>query len=576
MKNKALPTIFGLVFFMVGFGIFIGLGVKPVWEWHGMKNWDETTARLTAAELISSTDSDGGTTYRVEAEYQYDYGGRRYSGDRVGIFGGGDNVGSFQEDLGKRLEKAHKQNRPVPVFVNPQSPGEAVLNRDMRWEMLGFASVFGIVFGCVGGGFLYYIWRGGRRRTVEDNPEILDKPWLANNKWQSPTLLSDAKFGMQAMWFFAVIWNAMTCYLPFIAYQEITEKQNYPILIALLFNIVGLGLIYAAIKATREWRRFGPAPLTLDPFPAALGGHAGGYVDVNLPYDPSARFDITLTNLVGSYSRSGSERRYREKAVWQDSLFAHTEAGPKGTRVFFRFNLPDDLEQSDAESKSSLQEKTQIWRLSFHTDITGTDFSRQYDIPVYRTAEKTSRHLPDRELSMMQEKNAETLEAAVKDSIPLRYGASGTEIFFPAGRNIGLGLYLIVFGLIFAGAGGFIIWKEAAYIFGSIFATVGSLVVFSGFYTFGNSLLVTTDGTYLKTLRSLFGIPLKRRQLRIDLIKDIVKHSSFQTQKGTKFEMSYSLRVIGNQGEKLTIAEGLKGASKADAAIKYIAQQLNL
>ena len=118
--------------------------------------------------------------------------------------------------------------------------------------------------------------------------------------------------------------------------------------------------------------------------------------------------------------------------------------------------------------------------------------------------------------------------------------------------------------------------QAGSYFIGGIFILVGSLIVIGGFYTFGNSLLVTTDGVYLKTLRSVFGVPVKRRQLRKDLITDIVKHSSFQSQQGTKITMSYEVRAIGNQGEKLTIAEGLKGASKADAAIKYIAQQLNL
>lgn len=576
MKNRIVATLFGLVFFLAGMGIFVWLGIKPVIEWQGMKSWEESTARLTAAELISSTDNDGGTTYRVEAEYQYDYGGRRYSGERVGIFEGGDNIGSFQEELGKKLEQAHKNNRPVPVFVNPQNPGEAVLNRDMRWGMLGFASIFGIVFGGVGGGFVYFTWRGGRRKTAEDNPEIREKPWLANHKWQSPTILSDAKFGMQAMWFFAVIWNAMTCYLPFVAYQEVTEKQNYPVLIALLFNIVGIGIIYAALKATMEWRRFGTAPLTLDPFPAAIGGHAGGYVDVNLPYDPAARFEFTLTHIAGSYRRSGGKTRYREKAEWQDSLYAHTEAGPRGTRVFFQFNLPEGAEESDAVTPDSMDAERHIWRLELHADLPGADFTRQYDIPVYNTAEKSSRSLPERERGMMQAKNAEILANAVKETIPLRFGGSGAELFYPAGRNIGLGLSLLCFGLIFAGAGAVAWLKADAYFIGGIFMTVGGLIVFSGFYSFGNSLQVTTDGVYLKTVRRIFGFPVLRRQLRKDLITDIVKHSSFQSQQGSKITMSYEIRAIGNQGEKLTIAEGLKGASKADAAIKYIAQQLNL
>jgi len=577
MIKKLFPTIFGLVFFMAGLGIFIWMGVRPALEWQGMKNWEKTTATLVMAELKSSTDSDGGTTYRATAEYQYEYGGRRYSGERVSVFDMSDNIGSFQKDLGRKLEKAYKKNKSVPVYVNPQSPGETVLNREMRWGMLGFVSIFGIVFCGVGGGLAYFFWRGNsRRKAAESNPAFKDQPWLANDKWQSPTLLSDAKFGMKMMWVFAIIWNAMTCYMPFIAYQEVVEKHNDAALLMLLFNIAGLGIIYAAIKATREWKRFGTAPLTLDPFPAAIGGHAGGYVDVKLPYDPSMRFEIILTNIVGRYSRSGSERRYRESAKWQDSLYAHIEPGPQGTRVFFQFNIPEGLPESDAENLTSVHEERHIWRLGLHADLPGADFMRQYDIPVYDTAHKTSRSLPDRELGMMQAKNAEILDAAVKETIPLRFGASGAELFYPAGRNIGLGFFLLFVGLVFAGAGAFVMWKEFAYIFGGIFVLVGSMIVMGGFYTFGNSLLVTTDGVYLKTLRSIFGIPVKRRQLRKDLIENIVKHSSFQSQQGEKITMSYQIRAIGNQGEKLTIAEGITGASKADVAIKYIAQQLNL
>ncbi|MBL1147339.1 MAG: DUF3592 domain-containing protein [Pseudomonadota bacterium] len=577
MKKKLFPTVFGMIFFAAGFGIFIWMGARPAIEWQGMKNWDETTAHLVSAELSSSTDSDGGTTYRAKAEYQYEYGGRRYSGDRVAVFDMSDNIGSFQEDLGRKLERAYKKNKAVPVYVNPSDPGEAVLNRDMRWGMLGFVSIFGVVFCGAGGGFIYFVWRGSSgKRAQEGDPVLQDKPWLANAKWQSPTILSDAKFGMKMMWVFAVIWNAMTCYLPFIAYQEVVEKHNNVAVIALIFNIVGLGLIYAAIKATREWRRFGTAPLTLDPFPGAIGGHAGGYVDVKLPYDPSMRFEITLTNIAGSYSRSGSERRYREKAKWQDSLYAHTEAGPEGTRVFFQFKIPEGMNESDAESLTSMHEERHIWRLGLHADLPGADFIRQYDIPVYDTEHKTSRSLPERELGMMQNKNAEILDAAVKETIPLRFGASGAELFYPAGRNIGLGFSLICIGAIFAGGGVFALIHAGSYFLSGIFMLVGSLIVIGGLYTFGNSLLVTTDGVYLKTVRRVFGIPVKRRQLRIDLIENIIKHSSFQSQQGTKITMSYEIRAIGNQGEKLTIAEGLKGASKTDVALKYIAQQLNL
>jgi hypothetical protein len=42
-------------------------------------------------------------------------------------------------------------------------------------------------------------------------------------------------------------------------------------LIRLLFPLVGIWLIACAIRRTREWRRFGAAPVTLDPVPGSIG-----------------------------------------------------------------------------------------------------------------------------------------------------------------------------------------------------------------------------------------------------------------------------------------------------------------
>ena len=88
---------------------------------------------------------------------------------------------------------------------------------------------------------------------------------------------------MWAAWAFAIFWNAISAVTPFIAYREVVSNDNYIALVALLFPLVGIGLLIWALRRTFEWRRFGPAPVTLDPFPGSIGGHVGGTVDIN-PY----------------------------------------------------------------------------------------------------------------------------------------------------------------------------------------------------------------------------------------------------------------------------------------------------
>ena len=39
---------------------------------------------------------------------------------------------------------------PAPVWVNPDAPGESIIDRDIRWGLVGFKSIFLFVFGGVG------------------------------------------------------------------------------------------------------------------------------------------------------------------------------------------------------------------------------------------------------------------------------------------------------------------------------------------------------------------------------------------------------------------------------------------
>ena len=158
---------------------------------------------------------------------------------------------------------------------------------------------------------------------------------------------------MWGAWFFAIVWNLVSAVTPFIAYREVVGKGNYVALVALLFPLIGIGLLVWAVRRTLEWRRFGPVPVTLDPFPGSIGGHVGGTVDLAVPFDPSLRVEATLTGLESYVSGSGRNRSRRERAKWQDARLAHAEPGGRGVlgrrlrgrtrdgRVQWRSRLPD-------------------------------------------------------------------------------------------------------------------------------------------------------------------------------------------------------------------------------------------
>ncbi|HRZ83556.1 MAG TPA: DUF3592 domain-containing protein, partial [Candidatus Hydrogenedentes bacterium] len=107
--------------------------------------------------------------------------GRKYRGDRVSMYTGSDNVGSFHQRVHRQLKERWSGNRPYHCYVNPDNPSEAVLYRDLRIGLLAFHLVFGTVFGGFG---ILLIWgvvsmagRSARRSKHADQPWLVRKDW---------------------------------------------------------------------------------------------------------------------------------------------------------------------------------------------------------------------------------------------------------------------------------------------------------------------------------------------------------------------------------------------------------------
>ena len=569
MKGRIFVTLFALPFFGVGVWMLWSVGTTFHDAWR-MQSWQPVPAQLTAAgyETHSGDDSD---TYKAYASYSYRYGAQTYTGDRVGLAGGGDNIGSYQTDIGNRLSRMHSRGESITVWVDPDAPAQSIIDRSIRWGLVGFKSIFLFVFGGIGLGLLVYTWT----RPKEKDASLMqyqESPWLLNDAWQTPAIRSGSKAAMWGAWAFAAFWNAISSVTPFVAYREVVENENYVALVALVFPLVGLGLLTWAVRRTLEWRRFGPAPVTLDPFPGSIGGHVGGTIDLNMPFDSTAKFHVTLTNLHSYVSGSGKNRSRKESAEWQDELVAHAEPGSKGTRLTFRFDVPDGLDEADAEQNGDSYYR---WRLNLRAELAGTDVDRDYDIPVYATAQQ-SRDLPDRALQRNQDEQDSIADNRVRDLVRIKHRPMAKAMFYPAGRHLLPNLVGVFFGAVFAGAGWFLVTQEGHTIFGGIFGGVGVLIALGAFYMMTNSLEVSQDGTSVNTLRRWLGIPVSRRSMPRSQFARFEKKSSMKTQSGGRHVIYYAINMIDHDGNKMAVGEGFKGESDAKAAIRMIARELGL
>ena len=568
MKSKIFPFIFGLPFLAVGAWMTIAIG-SAVSDAMFMSNWSAVPAKVLKGgyERHAGGNAD---TYEAYVEYQYRYEGLDYRGDRVGIMSGADNIGDYQQNVGRKL--ANAKGAQVTVYVNPDDPQQSIYDPELRWAMVGIKGIFLLVFGGMGLRLIVSAMVTRNKETNENKSADLQPPWLANADWQGGAIRSNAKSSMYFAWGFAACWNLICAPVIFILPGEVLDEGNLAALMGLLFPVVGVGLIVWAVRRTREWRTFGPAPLLLDPFPGAIGGHVGGTLDVTLPYDARHQFVLTLTLLRSSVSGSGKNRKRSESAKWQETQTAHASFGGQGTRLTFRFDVPGGLEESDANKDGGTY---YIWRLNLSANLPGADLDRDYEIPVYATG-KVSTRLSDFAVEEALASSEALDTRMVSDVLNIAHTANGPAMIFPMLRNLSLGIGLMLFGGIFAGVGVFLWSQESEHFLGATFTVVGSLVCVFALYQLFNSLEVTASSGKIKSVRRWMGVPIKTTVMNRADFQQFKQKESFSSQSGGKHTVHYALDALDRRGNRLRVGEGFKGVNQVRAAALKIGEAFKL
>ena len=179
--------LFSLPF--LGIGLFMaGLILWDVADALRMMGWRSVPATITQMELVQHRSGKGGRTYAVEATYRYTWEGQPHSASRVAINRSADSF-SFWTTLHDDLERQRREDR-VTCWVNPGDPSQAVLHRELRWEVLGFKAVFAVVFGGIGGFLGIGSWVGYRRGLARDRLRAADPDsiWREDPRWRGPRI----------------------------------------------------------------------------------------------------------------------------------------------------------------------------------------------------------------------------------------------------------------------------------------------------------------------------------------------------------------------------------------------------
>ncbi|MCP4769603.1 MAG: DUF3592 domain-containing protein [Gammaproteobacteria bacterium] len=251
--------LFGLLFAAGGYFIFAETAL-PMWQnWHRMEDWRPVNARLLS---ISAADNE------TRASYSYDFAGKSYQGNRVGVSAFKDNIGSYHEDMQAYLQRIQVNDAFLPIWVNPENPSQAVIDPSMRWGLFALTGAFCSIFMLIGLGVIYASLRSSRTTTARRGPslwkmratwqkakndgttelEFLEfcqqhyadprKPgastedkvsaveWQSRKGWESPRIKSDAGKGVWFFWLFAFVWNAISTPIVFIVPAELRKQDS--------------------------------------------------------------------------------------------------------------------------------------------------------------------------------------------------------------------------------------------------------------------------------------------------------------------------------------------------------------
>ena len=564
-------ALFALPFAAVGVGMGVWLA-STILTYLNARSWVEAPARIVRTELKVQRDRKS-TTYEVTAEYVYTYGDRKYTGHRVGLLSGADIFGSFQQDAYRQLSACQKAGKPVPCYVNPARPEEAILYRDMRWEMAAFQMIFVLAFGGIGfglliGGLIAYGKGRANSALAVANP---DAPWMWKADWAAGRIVSSSKASMLGLLSFAAFWNIVSAPLWFVLPGEIIDKGNRFALLGLLFPVVGLLLVWGAIVAILRWYKFGQSVFQMAAVPGVIGGQLAGVIRTSAKVRPEDGFQLTLACIRRITTGSGKQRSTSEEAVWEaEQIVAHEllDDMAEQSAIPVVFPIPYECLPTD----ETVADRQTLWRLKAAAKVPGIDYSATFEVPVFKTADSDpnfaaeGQPLPQYAAPAAPER--ELHEAGVRKMVAP--DGEGVRLVFPMARNLGGGLFFTVFWLIWTGAIVFMLHVGAPLLFPIVFGLFDAIIFLILIDLWFYRSLVDVSPRGLSISGGLFGLGPTRRIEAADVQKFETKRSVSSGQ-----NVYYNLVVVPGSGKPITIGKGMPGRRLATVVIRQIEQAMN-
>ena len=216
------------------------------------------------------------------------------------------------------------------LFLLPFAAAGAVsavlaLQRRTNWREAVLLAVFAVTFGGVGFGGMAAAVAGRKKLRERQALEVShpDSPWLWRTDWASGRIDDGSRAALVGAWAFTVLWNLISIPSGFLGVRAALYQGNRAGYIALLFPLVGAGLLVWAIRLSLRYRKYGVSRLTLSTVPGTIGHSLRGLVQATTALEPDDGFRVTLSCVRRVTTQSGKSGSTSEQILWQED-----RAGP--------------------------------------------------------------------------------------------------------------------------------------------------------------------------------------------------------------------------------------------------------
>lgn len=560
-------VIFGGVFFIVGLLTFLWQS-SAIWKSLGASDWVAVEAKISDVEQTRSY-SEGTTTYGVKGTFHYRVNGKRYTSTQLSFYPGHDNIGSYQEDFYRSLSRAKRYNN-AKAYYNPDNPSEAVMDKSIRWEMVGFGAVFLVVFGGAGAAIVFAGLWARRKSKKEDllKQQFADEPWRWREEWQGDYISPNSKAGYIGIGIFAFFWNSIAFPIAIFILPDALSKGEYAALVILLFPLVGTGLMFWAILLFRRHKMFGQTKLYINDNRLKIGLINKGRLTFERVKLENPDAVIRLCSIHKYVTGSGDSRRTEEDVLWEDTQRVKIYS----TETSFEFQVPANLKETSSNGKRS----EYLWRLEISSVQKGPDLKLEFDIPGFALTEEEKIEIEEQDSDLFNEDstsklfNTENRGDWTKIGVVESFGNNGSEYLFPR-MNSGLWLPMAFVGFLFVGIGFIPYSMGAGVLFPIIFGFVGGLLGILGLRAvlFKSRVSVVGNSLHYQSGHIAFS---KTVTIPRETIKEI-EAISMSSSGSTKF---YNIVVKTNNHKKHQIAKNLKVKGDVDAFIEKLQRELGL